>query len=65
MSIVVAAGDTLSSLALRHLGDPQRWYDLWRLNKSRIVAEQRRCGANPKCPADLIYVGMRLQLPAK
>ncbi|WP_051232110.1 LysM peptidoglycan-binding domain-containing protein [Acidipropionibacterium thoenii] len=50
--VVVRRGDTLSGLALRHLGDAERWPEIWNLNRDRI--------ADP----DLIDIGWRLILPA-
>ncbi|WP_257477966.1 LysM peptidoglycan-binding domain-containing protein [Acidipropionibacterium jensenii] len=49
--VVVRRGDTLSGLALRHLGDAERWPEIWNLNRDLI--------ADP----DLIDIGWRLILP--
>ena len=49
--VKVAAGDTLSLIAERELGDRGRWKDLWALNKARF--------ASP----DLIEVGDSIVLP--
>lgn len=50
-SVVVVEGDTLSGLARRHLGDAERWPQIWNLNRDLV--------ADP----DLIDVGWRLVLP--
>lgn len=49
--VKVAAGDTLSLIAERELGDRQRWKEIWALNKARF--------ASP----DLIEVGDPIVLP--
>lgn len=43
--------DTLSRIARQHLGDPQRWPEIWELNKDRV--------ADP----NVIYPGLVLLLP--
>ncbi|WP_446750639.1 transglycosylase family protein [Streptomyces sp. WZ-12] len=48
----VRAGDTLSLIAERHLGDSRRWPHLYEINKDTI-------GPNP----DVIQPGQRLTLP--
>lgn len=48
----VDAGDCLYTLAQRHLGDPNRWSEIYALNKNLI-------GENP----NLIQIGMCLQMP--
>jgi hypothetical protein len=50
--VTVGGGDTLSSIAADHLGDPERWREIYRLNRSTI-------GANP----DRIVPGMSLTMP--
>lgn len=47
----VRAGDTLSKIARQHLGDDQRWEEIWNANTDRV--------ANP----NLIYPGLVLILP--
>ena len=42
MQITVQQGDTLWSLAARHLGDPLKWRVLWEANRDVIEREQRR-----------------------
>lgn len=49
--VTVRAGDTLSGLALEHLGDADRWPEIHRLNKAAV--------ADP----DVIDVGWRLAIP--
>lgn len=57
--VVVARGDSLWELSRRHLGDPMRWAEIWRLNRDRRMAD----GARFRSP-DLILPGWRLRLPA-
>lgn len=47
---VVAAGETLSSIAAVHLGDSSRWREI--------------AAANPRIDADRLAVGDRLRIPA-
>jgi len=51
--VVVAAGDTLTSIARRHLGDGGRWREIHLANRETI-------GSDP----DALRVGMVLVLPA-
>lgn len=51
-TVTVARGDTLSELARTHLGDPDRWPEIYRLNREKI--------ADP----DEIDVGWTFRLPA-
>jgi DNA-binding SARP family transcriptional activator len=55
---VVADGDTLWSIAAHHLGDAQRWRDIFRLNAGR----QQPDGETLSDP-DLILPGWHLRLP--
>ncbi len=50
-SYVVKSGDTLSLIAQRRLGSPERWQEIWRLNTERV--------ANP----NLIYPKLVLLMP--
>ena len=50
--------DTLWDIAERHLGDPFRWQEIFRLNQGRAQPDGR-CLTDP----DLIYAGWRLELP--
>ncbi len=50
---VVAEGDTLTSIAREVLGDPDRWPDIYELNRDKL-----------KSP-NAIYAGMQLKMPAK
>ena len=50
--------DTLWDIAERHLGDPFRWQEIFRLNQGRVQPDGR-CLTDP----DLIYAGWRLELP--
>ncbi|GAA1390739.1 LysM peptidoglycan-binding domain-containing protein [Luteococcus peritonei] len=51
-SVTVEQGDTLASLAARHLGDADRWPEIHRLNRA-VVSDP-----------DLIQPGWKLMLPA-
>lgn len=50
--------DTLWDIAERHLGDPFRWQEIFRLNQGKVQPDGR-CVTDP----DLIYAGWRLELP--
>jgi hypothetical protein len=50
--------DTLWDIAERHLGDPFRWQEIFRLNQGKVQPDAR-CLTDP----DLIYAGWRLDLP--
>ncbi len=50
--------DTLWDIAERHLGDPFRWQEIFRLNQGKVQPDGR-CLSDP----DLIYAGWRLELP--
>jgi hypothetical protein len=50
--------DTLWDIAERHLGDPFRWQEIFRLNQGKVQPDGR-CLTDP----DLIYAGWRLELP--
>jgi hypothetical protein len=50
--------DTLWDIAERHLGDPFRWREVFRLNQGKVQPDGR-CLTDP----DLIYAGWRLELP--
>jgi predicted chitinase len=52
-TVTVGRGDTLSSIALDHLGSPGRWREIYELNREAV-------GPNP----DRIAVGTTLRLPA-
>ena len=56
---VVADGDTLWGIAAQHLGDAERWRDIFRLNAGR----QQPDGKTLSDP-DLILPGWHLRLPA-
>lgn len=40
-TIRIHAGDTLWSLAAKHLGSPFRWREIWHLNRARLMRDQR------------------------
>jgi LysM domain len=50
--------DTLWDIAERHLGDPFRWQEIFRLNQGKVQPDGR-CLTDP----DLIHAGWRLELP--
>lgn len=50
--------DTLWDIAERHLGDPFRWQEIFRLNQGKVQPDGS-CLTDP----DLIYAGWRLELP--
>ena len=50
--VVVKKGDTLSLVAKRELGSPDRWREIYDVNKDVV-------GTNPQ----LIYTGMQLRIP--
>lgn len=52
MALTVKAGDSLSAIAARELGDASRWREIYNLNKDVV-------GANP----DLIHPGQQLRMP--
>ncbi|MEZ5941823.1 MAG: LysM peptidoglycan-binding domain-containing protein [Planctomycetaceae bacterium] len=51
---VVSAGDTLSGIALTHLGNSQRFYDVFLANRDKLST-----------PDDLLKIGMVLKLPSQ
>jgi hypothetical protein len=57
--VVVAPGDTLVGLARTHLGSPERWREVFELNRDRPQAD----GGRLVTPS-LIHPGWRLRLPA-
>ncbi len=58
-TVVVAPGDTLIGLARTHLGSPERWREVFELNRERPQAD----GGRLVTPS-LIHPGWRLRLPA-
>ena len=56
----VRAGDTLWSIAIRHLGDGARWPDIWRMNRRARMQD----GSMLRDP-DVIRPGWRLRVPAR
>lgn len=51
-SYTVQSGDSLSKIAKHHLGDAQRWHEIYEMNRAAI-------GDNP----DMIHPGLELTLP--
>ena len=56
--VQVAAGDYLRKIAMAHLGDENRWPEIYALNRGRAQADGRSL-THP----DLIRVGWWLQIP--
>ena len=56
--VQVAAGDYLRKIAQDHLGDENRWPEIYALNRGRVQADGRAL-TDP----DLIHIGWRLLLP--
>lgn len=68
--ITVEGGDTLSSIALKTLGNANRWPEIFRANRAGIVAEQKRRNigrivGEPLHEEDWIFPGFTLALPDK
>ncbi|MFV2103158.1 BTAD domain-containing putative transcriptional regulator [Micromonospora sp. LOL_024] len=57
---VVRDGDSLSLIAKRWLGDPDRWPEIWALNRGTLFDTVGGTFTNP----DLIHPGWTLDLPA-
>ncbi len=57
-TVVVQAGDYLRAIAMEHLGDENRWSEIFELNKGVTQADGRAL-TDP----DLIYAGWVLELP--
>ncbi|HET6318482.1 MAG TPA: LysM peptidoglycan-binding domain-containing protein, partial [Chloroflexota bacterium] len=55
----VQAGETLSGIAARVLGNPDRWTELFELNRDVATLDDGRTLAKP----ELIWPGLRLRLP--
>ena len=62
-TVEVEAGDTLWSIAEKHLGSPYEWEQLYRENFDVIFAAQKRRGFKTRQGPDLIYAGTVLALP--
>lgn len=63
-------GDTLGHIAMRELGDANRWPVLWKMNWWTIVAEQKRRRSDLDGAAlqaigtpHLIFAGTVIELP--
>ncbi|MDE0368667.1 MAG: 5'-nucleotidase C-terminal domain-containing protein [bacterium] len=57
--VIVRAGDTLRKIAMTHLGDENRWPEIFALNEGQVQADGRSL-TNP----DLIHIGWVLKVPA-
>lgn len=65
-TVTVKSGDTLWDLAHINLGDPQRWLDIWHINRDIILTEQQRRGlAGLMYPENYIFPGQILTLPPR
>jgi nucleoid-associated protein YgaU len=64
-TIIVEADETLSHIALKHMGDASRWNELFEANYATIIETQRRYEAPRKQIGSphLIYPGMSLVVP--
>jgi len=63
--IIIQPGDSLWSLAAKHLGDPFRWKEIWRVNHDAITKAQLRypeARRNMRGP-DWIFDGDTLIIP--
>ena len=59
IEVTVQAGDTLRKIAMTHLGDENRWSEIFALNEG-VTQAGGRALTNP----DLILIGWVLQIPA-
>ena len=59
IEVTVQAGDTLRMIAMTHLGDENRWPEIYALNMG-VAQAGGRALTNP----DLIFIGWVLQVPA-
>ena len=59
IDVTVRAGDTLRKIAMTHLGDENRWMEIFELNKG-VTQTDGRTLTNP----DLIHIGWVLRVPA-
>lgn len=62
-TVEVEAGDTLWSIAEKHLGSPYEWDRLYGQNFEAIFAAQKQRGFRRHQGPDLIYAGTKLVLP--
>lgn len=60
--VEVKAGDTLWKLANEHLGNGQRWREIYLLNLAATMQESTSRGVTPN--ADFIFPGTKLKLLA-
>jgi DNA-binding SARP family transcriptional activator len=60
VTVTVRPGDSLSTIAERRLGDPDRWPAIFTLNRGRQLP-----GGGVLTDPDLIYPGWRLTLPGQ
>jgi serine/threonine-protein kinase len=59
VTVTVQPGDTLWDLARRYLGNPDRYQEIWNLNRGKIMPD-----GQPFSSPDLIQPGLVLTLPA-
>lgn len=59
-TVVVQRGDTLSRLAEEHLGDPDRWHEIWELNANATMPDGRTFD-----DPNLLLSGWQLAITAK
>lgn len=62
MRIVVKRGDTLWALAATHLGNGQRWCEIYAQNRPRIIEAQNQRRVHYVKPEDHIFPGTVLDI---
>ena len=64
-SYVIKRGDTLWAIALKYLGDGNKYPKIYKLNKSVMDAEARKHGFKSANGGDNLWPGTKLKLPKK
>lgn len=60
----IKRGDTLWAIAKKHLGNPLRYKEIYKLNKDIIEKTARRYGRKSSSNGHWIYPGTKIKLPA-